>query len=171
MFRPRFKLFLWYFVILLFVRSGEVVFLFQFLLCKITLLHFTDDEVNVLQSVKHLAAFGWGHRKIPEQKMDGILSQKTSRGKVYPTWFGGDFFLLVVVIRCCHCDSMLFIVQDGCLLNYFVCYTLCVSIGLLDWFQRQTEKNKSEFSSFFYFPLWWDFSLKREDGFMKVHLD
>lgn len=67
------------------MRSGEVVFLFQFLLCKITFLRFTVNEVDVLQSVKHLAAFGWDHMQIPEQRMDGILCQKTSTGNVYST--------------------------------------------------------------------------------------
>jgi len=58
MFRIEFKLNLWYSVILPFKRSGDIVFPCHFLLCKITLLRFTGDEAIVLQSGKHLAAFG-----------------------------------------------------------------------------------------------------------------
>lgn len=38
-------------------RNGDVVLPCQLLLCKIALLRFMDDEANVLQSVKHSAAF------------------------------------------------------------------------------------------------------------------
>lgn len=166
MFRIGFKLFLWYWVILLFGESGDIVFPCQFLLCKITLLHFTDDEANVLRSVKHLAAFGWGHRQIPELEADGVLCQNVWRqSTLLVPWMRS--FLLVVVISCQHCDSMWFIIQDGWSLNYFVCYTLRFLIGLLDSSRRKTEKNKSEFS----FILWWGFPLKGEEGCMKTHLN
>lgn len=57
---------------------------------------------------------------------------------------------MAVVISCHHGGSVLLIIQDGGLLNYFVCYALCCLSGLLDWFQRKTEKNKSELSCLFY---------------------
>lgn len=77
------------------------------------------------------------------RKLLVAMCTSLSLGEIFST--GGSDQILSFWWDVVHCSS-------GWLLNYFVCYTLCVSIGLLDRFQRQTAKNKSEFP-FFFFPL------------------
>lgn len=62
-----------------------------FLFCEITLLHFMDDEANVLQSLKHLAAFCWGHRQIPALEADEVCVRICPVAKHTPCAMGDIF--------------------------------------------------------------------------------